>query len=67
MIIFAKSDLCRVCGGSGKDPPGCPVFSGGLWGEPVQFAGWQWTTSGTAALDKCWECEGTGKATPSGR
>jgi hypothetical protein len=63
MDVFAKSDLCPVCGGSGKDPPGSPTFSGGFWGEPVRFVGWQWTMSGTAPLDDCWECEGKGKVT----
>jgi hypothetical protein len=67
MMIFAKHDMCRVCGGSGKDPPGQPVYSGGYFGEPIRFAGWQWTANGTGQLGDCWECRGTGKATPVGR
>lgn len=65
MIAFAKADVCSVCGGSGKDPPGRPVFAYGLWGDPdaVRFAGWEWTMSGTAELDDCWECQGAGRST----
>lgn len=58
------TERCATCGGSGKHPPGNPLYDCDYFGYGTgRLIGWSWASDSSKEPENCPVCHGTGKDT----